>query len=59
MLFGVIKVEAAILVELLAFLSALSGLSVVRVKLVVQVDVLWLAAAPDEGCVLLHSVGLS
>ena len=54
-----VDVEAAILVELLAFLSSLSRFSVVGVKLVMQMYVLGLIAAADKICVLLQGVSFS
>ena len=56
LLFGVVKVEVAVFMKLLAFLCAFSRLSVVGVKLGVQLNILRLLVSADEVCVLLHSV---
>ena len=49
-----IQVEVAVFVELLALLSALAGLTVGRVKLIVKVYVFVGLAAADKICVLLQ-----
>ena len=56
LLFSMIEIEAAILVELLAFLCSLSRFSVIGVKLAVQMNVLGLFTAADKVGVLLHGM---
>lgn len=49
-----IQVEVAILVELLALFGALSALAVGRVKLVMQMNVLFGFSAADKVCIFLQ-----
>lgn len=49
-----IQVEVAILVELLALFGTLSALAVGRVKLVMQMNVLFGFSAADKVCIFLQ-----
>lgn len=53
-LFSVIQVEVAILMELLALFDTLSVLAVGRVKLVMQMDIIFGFSAADKICIFLQ-----
>lgn len=53
-LFSMIQVEVAILMELLALFDTLSVLAVGRVKLVMQMDILFGFSAADKICIFLQ-----
>ena len=53
-LFSMIQVEVAILMELLALFDTLSILAVGRVKLVMQMDILFGFSAADKICIFLQ-----
>ena len=53
-LFSMIQVEVAILMELLALFDTLSVLAVGRVKLVMQMNVLFGFSAADKICIFLQ-----
>ena len=52
--FSMIQVEVAILMELLALFDTLSVLAVSRVKLVMQMDILFGFSAADKICIFLQ-----
>ena len=52
--FSMIQVEVAILMELLALFDTLSVLAVGRVKLVMQMDILFGFSAADKICIFLQ-----
>lgn len=53
-LFSMIQVEVTILMELLALFDTLSVLAVGRVKLVMQMDILFGFSAADKICIFLQ-----